>query len=160
MKRKSLFSFIVLGVFFVFGMILLFSNSVASYESLENFDGSITLYKSSSCGCCGIYSSYFKRNGNSKINVVNVPDTGKIMNDYNIPSFLESCHTVVIGDYFVEGHVPLEAVEKLLSEKPDILGIGMPGMPEGSPGMPGAKRGDFVIYGINKDGSSFEFMRI
>ena len=73
---------------------------------------------------------------------------------------MESCHTVVIGDYFIEGHIPLEAVEKLLVEKPDIKGIAMPGMPSGSPGMPGAKKGDFVIYAVNNDGTTEEFMRI
>ena len=56
--------------------------------------------------------------------------------------------------------MPLEAVEKLLKEQPDIAGIAMPGMPEGSPGMPGSKRGDFVIYAVNNDGSYSEFMRI
>ena len=80
--------------------------------------------------------------------------------NYEIPSQLESCHTAVIGDYFVEGHVPLEAVEKLLMEKPDVAGIAMPGMPSGSPGMPGTKRGDFIVYSVNNDGSYEEFMRI
>ena len=73
---------------------------------------------------------------------------------------MESCHTTVIGEYFVEGHVPVEAIEKLLAEKPDVAGIGMPGMPSGSPGMPGAKQGQFIIYSINKDGTINEFMRI
>ena len=80
--------------------------------------------------------------------------------EHEIPSELESCHTTIIGGYFVEGHIPLEAVEKLLKEKPDIKGIAMPGMPSGSPGMPGAKKGDFVVYKVNNDGSYDEFMRI
>ena len=54
----------------------------------------------------------------------------------------------------------MEAVSKLINEQPDILGIGMPGMPSGSPGMPGAKTGDFVIFAVAKDGSTSEFMRI
>ena len=73
---------------------------------------------------------------------------------------MESCHTTVMGNYFVEGHIPLEVVNKLLTEKPDIKGIAMPGMPNGSPGMPGVKRGDFVIYAINNDGSYAEWMRL
>ena len=79
---------------------------------------------------------------------------------YEIPPQMESCHTIIVGNYFVEGHVPLEAVEKLLREKPNIKGIAMPGMPSGSPGMPGAKNGDFVIYGVNQDGTTFEFARL
>ena len=60
----------------------------------------------------------------------------------------------------MEGHVPLEAIEKLLQEKPDIKGIAMPGMPSGAPGMLGKKTGDFVVYAVNNDGSYEEFMRI
>ena len=54
----------------------------------------------------------------------------------------------------------MEAVEKLLLEKPDIKGIAMPGMPSGSPGMPGAKKGNFIVYAVNNDGSYNEFMRL
>ena len=63
-------------------------------------------------------------------------------------------------DYFVEGHVPIEAIEKLMAEKPDIAGIALPGMPSGSPGMGGSRSGQFVIYAIGKDGTTTEFMRI
>lgn len=56
--------------------------------------------------------------------------------------------------------MPQEAITKLLTEKPEIKGIGMPGMPSGSPGMPGNKQGDFVVYAVQKDGSVTEFMRI
>ena len=66
----------------------------------------------------------------------------------------------IYGNYFVEGHIPIEAIKKLLVEKPDIKGIAMPGMPSGSPGMPGAKDGQFIIYAVAKDGSTYEFMRV
>jgi len=58
-----------------------------------------------------------------------------------------------IDGYVVEGHIPEEAVQKLLAEKPDIKGIGMAGMPSGSPGMPGPKTSDFVIYEITHEGT-------
>lgn len=120
----------------------------------------ITIYKSTSCGCCGIYANYFQRKGSSDLEIVNTENLDGIKKKYNIPTELQSCHTTIIGDYFVEGHIPVEAVEKLLNEKPNIKGIAMPGMPEGSPGMPGAKRGDFVIYAVNHDGSYEEFARL
>jgi hypothetical protein len=72
---------------------------------------------------------------------------------------MDSCHTLIIEDYFVEGHIPIEAIEKLLAEQPDIDGITLPDMPSGSPGMPGVKKGDFVIYSV-KGGKTSEFMRI
>ena len=82
-----------------------------------------------------------------------------IKSKYKIPQDMESCHTAVIADYFVEGHVPMEAVEKLLSEKPDIDGIALPGMPQGSLGMSGAKTAVFKIYALSA-GTASEFMII
>jgi len=131
-----------------------------SYDAVKKFNGSIKLYKSNSCGCCGIYSSYFKSKGNPNLKIINIQDNSEMMKKNDIPPFLESCHTLIIGKYFIEGHVPLEAIEKLLKEKPNISGIGMPGMPSGSPGMAGSKTEDFVIYGVDNNGTSFEFMRI
>ena len=80
-------------------------------------------------------------------------------NKHNIPSELESCHTTEVAGYFVEGHVPVEAIDKLLEEKPDIDGIALPGMPAGSPGMGGLKTEDFVIYAL-KDGEASVFMTL
>lgn len=118
-----------------------------------------TIYKGSGCGCCSIYTQYFKGQG-FETNVIDLPDINSIKTKYKIPYNMQSCHTTEIAGYFVEGHIPVEAVNKLIEEKPDIMGIAMPGMPTGSPGMPGKKVGDFVIYGINRDGSSYEFMRL
>jgi len=122
--------------------------------------GHVTLYKSPSCGCCSLYTDYAHTKGKLDIDVKNVPDITTIKNKYNIPKNMQSCHTMIIGDYFVEGHVPVEAIEKLMNEQPDIAGIAMPGMPSGSPGMPGTKTGDFIIYAINHNGDYEEFMRI
>ncbi|HLC65429.1 MAG TPA: DUF411 domain-containing protein [Candidatus Nanoarchaeia archaeon] len=119
----------------------------------------ITVFKSPTCGCCDIYSKYMKNQG-FEVEVTNTYDMDPIKSKYSIPPQLTSCHTTIVGDYFVEGHVPFEAVVKLLTEKPDIAGIGMPGMPSGSPGMQGAKQGQFVISAVGKDGSISEFMRI
>jgi hypothetical protein len=159
MSKKFIFLvlaiLIAVGLFFIPGKITgnaIKDNLVSAEEA--------TLYKSSSCGCCGVYGNYFQRKGNSDLEIVNLENLDGIKTKYNIPSELQSCHTTVIGDYFVEGHIPLEAIDKLLKEKPDIAGIAMPGMPEGSPGMPGAKRGDFIIYAVNHDGSYEKFMRL
>ncbi len=92
--------------------------------------------------------------------MISLENTTSIEKKYGVPKELESCHMMIVGDYFVEGHVPLEAINKLLGEKPDIVGIAMAGMPSGSPGMPGSKEGDFIIYAVNYNGSYKEFMRI
>ena len=82
-----------------------------------------------------------------------------IKSQYQIPAEMQSCHTSVIDDYFIEGHVPMEAIEKLMNEKPDIDGIALPRMPSGSPGMPGVKTETWIIYSL-KDGQYEEFMRV
>ena len=105
----------------------------------------IVIYKSPTCGCCEAYSSYLK-SMDIAVDVRNVTDLNVIKERFNIPPSLQSCHTMEVGEYVVEGHVPLEAIEKLLAEKPDIEGIAMPGMPSGSPGMPGPKAAPFTVY--------------
>ena len=142
-------------------LIVIFTNfgSSNNFETVNAYEGEMIVYKSVSCGCCGIYSSYFGREGNSAVEVRNVGDMDEIKERFNVPADLETCHTTVVGDYFIEGHVPLEVVEKLLKEKPDLAGIALPGMPQGSPGMPGFKNGDWIIYGVNHDGTYQEYMR-
>lgn len=161
MRKAYVFS--VIGILVVLLVIIALSNGKAtSFETLGQLNEEMTLYKSSTCGCCGIYSNYFMGQGNDALMVKNLDETSlsSFKREQGIPEEMESCHTTIVGDYFVEGHIPLEAVEKLLLEKPNIKGIAMPGMPSGSPGMPGGKYGDFVIYAINHDGSYEEFMRL
>lgn len=121
---------------------------------------SITLFKSPQCGCCAIYANYLKGKAKSEVIVKNVASTTSVHEQYKVPQAMWSCHTTIIDGYVVEGHIPVEAINKLLSEKPDIAGIAMPGMPSGSPGMPGAKSGPFVIYALNKDGTTSEYTRL
>ena len=116
------------------------------------------VYKSPTCGCCGRYVSYLEKNG-FKTETVITKDMNSIKKKYKIPGNMESCHTVVIGNYFIEGHIPIAAVDKILEEKPKISGIALPGMPSGAPGMPGRKLESFKIYSL-LDGTPSEFMVI
>lgn len=86
-------------------------------------------------------------------------DDNSVLSRFPVPEDMVSCHIVDWGRYYVEGHVPLAAIEKLFTEKPDIDGLVLPGMPDGSPGMEGTQQGDFVVYAM-KDGQATEFMRI
>lgn len=105
-----------------------------------------TVYKSASCGCCGGYIEELKRQG-ANVTVEVVADTrlAEIKAEHGISPELQSCHTSIIGGYVVEGHVPIEAVKKLITEKPDVKGIAIPGMPSGTPGMPGPKFAPFDV---------------
>jgi hypothetical protein len=118
----------------------------------------ITVYKSSYCGCCEGFIAALQEKGFT-VETVNVDDMAPIKEKYNIPSAMESCHTTVIGDYVLEGHVPIEAIQKLLLEKPAIDGIALPRMPAGSLGMPGSKTGTWTVYAMH-DGQTSVFMEI
>lgn len=117
----------------------------------------IVVYKTKTCGCCHVYTRYLDKE-KANVKVVDVDDLSVIKNQYDVPSNLESCHTSLVGGYVVEGHIPLEVIEKLLAEKPSIKGIALPGMPSGSPGMPGPKTEKWAIYAIGNDGQVSEFM--
>jgi len=117
-----------------------------------------TMYKTPTCGCCQVYGQYLKRE-DVNVTVVDVEDMSPIKEQHGIPRNLESCHTTMIGGYVVEGHIPMEVIERLLEEKPDIKGIALPGMPSGSPGMPGPKTEEWTIYALNNDGTVTEFMK-
>ena len=118
---------------------------------------SMVMTKTPGCGCCSDWADLARAEGYSV----------KIIEDYNyagtktshgIPEGLESCHSVRVDGYVVEGHVPFDAVRKLLTEKPDIAGISVPGMPAGSPGMgddPAAKFDVFAFGGSASDGEVY-----
>ncbi len=93
------------------------------------------------------------------VEVTETQNMEPIKKKYNIPQDMQSCHTMVIGDYFVEGHVPIEAINRLLAENPQIDGIALPAMPSGSPGMPGIKHGSFTIYALS-DGVPSVFTKL
>lgn len=119
---------------------------------------SVTVYKSPTCGCCIKYERYLE--GHSfQVESISTEDLTAIKDGLGIPLEMRSCHTVILGDYYVEGHVPVEAIQKLLQERPQIDGIALPGMPAGSPGMGGSKAEPFVIYAI-VGGQAREFMSI
>jgi hypothetical protein len=88
-----------------------------------------------------------------------VDEMTDMKDDLGIPQDMWSCHTSMVENYFLEGHVPLEALWKLLDERPAIDGLALPGMPSGSPGMSGEKTAPFVIYAI-VDGRGSEFVKL
>jgi len=107
-----------------------------------------TVYKNPACDCCHDYVAYLRQN-NFDVEVVDTGDLAPIKQQSGVPPALEGCHSTVVGGYVVEGHVPIDAVRRLLRERPQIRGISLPGMPAGSPGMSGEKTGPFVIYEIS-----------
>jgi hypothetical protein len=112
----------------------------------------VTVYRSPSCGCCEEWVSYLKSNGFAAT-VVSTNDLGAVKETMHVPADMQSCHTALIGGYVVEGHVPVEAIAKLLAEKPHVTGIAVPGMPGGSQGMSGPKE-PFTAYAFGPAGET------
>jgi hypothetical protein len=109
-------------------------------------------YKDPQCGCCEGYAAYLRKNGFT-VEVKPTNDLAEISRKAGVPSELQGCHTTFVGGYVVDGHVPIKTIRKLLSERPAIAGITLPGMPTGSPGMTGQKTAPFKIYAVTKDGT-------
>ena len=160
MTLKNLTKFIILLILSV--SLFFASNFVADKQkvlaSTNNNKLNVEVFKTQSCGCCYGYVLFLEK---EKFNVkqTDMRSLHSIKKKYNIPIEMQSCHTTIMGKYFIEGHVPFEAVNKLLKEQPDIDGIALPGMPIGTPGMPGDKDEPYVIYQL-KDGKSSVFMTI
>lgn len=106
-----------------------------------------TLYKNPQCGCCEQYADYLRQNGYT-VTVKPTHDLVAMSREAGIPDDFQGCHLAFIDDYVVSGHVPVGTVDRLLSERPDIKGVTLPGMPMGSPGMNGPKAAPFQIYEI------------
>ena len=104
-----------------------------------------TLYKNPQCGCCDEYARQLEALGVEVAIVDDVP-IGQVKERVGLPYGLGSCHTIEMGGYVIEGHVPFAAVERLFEEQPDTDGIGLAGMPIGTPGMPGPKQDDWSVY--------------
>src|SRR3990167_1956093 len=139
----------------VIGVVLFIVVALSAPGEPSKFSGmEATVYMSPTCGCCGNYVAYLTRKG-IKVKTVKTNEMQSIKDEMNIPEYLRACHTTVIADYIVEGHIPIEGIDKLLSEKPSIRGIALPGMPAASPGMPGEKTIPFDIYKL-QDGEKDE----
>lgn len=119
----------------------------------------VEVWKSPSCGCCKDWIAHMEKSG-FRFTVHEVGNTA-MRQRMRIPLALGSCHTAVIGRYAIEGHVPAKDVQRLLREKPDAVGLSVPGMPIGSPGMDGPEYGGrkdaFDVLLVAADGSTRVF---
>lgn len=114
----------------------------------------MTVYRDPSCGCCKAWAA-IARNAGYRVELIDHPDMPSIKRQHGVPDELRSCHTAIVGGFAVEGHVPLDDVKRLLTEKPrGIRGIAVAGMPLGSPGMevPDGTEQPFQVMAFDADG--------
>ena len=136
-SKKSFFKENLLNFLLFSGFIIvnIFNTQESSAKTQENIDIlKVVSYRSASCGCCKKWINHLRDNGLEVVDNL-VEDVSAIKIQYQIPNNLRSCHSAQIGKYTIEGHVPIESINKLLEEKPLISGLAVPGMPHGSPGM-------------------------
>lgn len=119
------------------------------------------VWKSPSCECCGAWVEHLEANGfDVKVSPTAPSMLDKIKRQAGIGEDLAACHTAKIGAYVIEGHVPAKDIERLLAEEPDALGLTVPGMPVGSPGMEqDGKTEPYDVLLIKKDGTTEIFAR-
>ncbi len=117
-------------------------------------------YNSPNCDCCDVYEQYLDDHLDGSLSASVPEEIDAVKADLGVPGELQSCHTVEIGPYFVEGHVPVETIATLLDDAPDIAGIALPGMPAGSPGMGGEKEGTWTVYAVDADGGVEPFVQL
>jgi hypothetical protein len=115
----------------------------------------VVVTKDPNCGCCGAWVDHMRAAGFS-VNVFTTPQVNRVKARLGVPDDLASCHTAEVGGYVVEGHVPAEAVKRLLAQKPKARGLAVPGMPVGSPGMevPGADPDTYEVVLFGQSGRS------
>ncbi len=117
----------------------------------------VEVYKSPSCGCCGNWVKHLEANG-FRTKVTNTDDIDQVKTRMNVPGKVQSCHTAVVDGYVIEGHVPAAEVKRLLKERPAILGVAVPGMPIGSPGMEvGDRVQPYNVVSFDKQGQTRVF---
>ena len=117
----------------------------------------IAVFKSATCGCCKAWVEHLKAAG-FDVRVTDVDDTTAARKRLGMPDAFGSCHTGTVGGYALEGHVPAADVKRLLAAKPKAVGLAVPGMPVGSPGMEvGTRRDPYDVLLVERNGRSTVF---
>jgi hypothetical protein len=118
----------------------------------------LTVYKDPNCGCCAKWVTHMSQNG-FVVTVRDTSDMDEIKKTMGVPASLQSCHTGIIDKYVIEGHIPADVVKKFLDAKPKDLGIAVPGMPAGSPGMEMGRVDKYDIVAFTREGKTRVFAK-
>lgn len=129
--------------------------SAGSGATTVDGEAPVMVYKLSTCGCCSDWIEHLREDGFA-VQAEDVVDLGRIKERYGVTRELGSCHTAIVGGYVVEGHVPAADLRRLLEERPEnVVGLAVPGMPIGSPGMEqGDQEDPFDVIAFKLDGTT------
>lgn len=120
----------------------------------------MTVYKSSTCGCCAKWVDHVHAAGFATT-IHDTEDMDQIKDKLGVPPAVRSCHTALVGTYLIEGHVPAADIRRLLAQQTKTMGLAVPGMPGGTPGMAQAGKpiSDFEVVAFERDGGTRIFAR-
>ena len=118
----------------------------------------IMVFKTPTCSCCGKWVEHLKSNG-FVVKVQEVSDTSPYQRQYHVPRTMQSCHTAVVNGYTIEGHVPAAEIKRLLNERPKLVGLAVPGMPLGSPGMESSRSEPYSVMSFDESGRASVYAR-
>lgn len=129
--------------------------TVAQASAPETLEA--TVYRDPSCGCCGAWVEHLRSNG-FQVSVVQEHNMDAVKQEHNVPAGLASCHTALINGAVIEGHVPAADIKRFLSQESDAIGLAVPGMPVGSPGMEaGETQEPFTVFSFDQQGNAEAF---
>lgn len=113
----------------------------------------VQVFKTLTCGCCANWVKHLQEHG-FLTRVTELEDLADVKAKHNVPAKAQSCHTATVGGYVLEGHVPAADVQRLLKERPAVVGLAVPGMPVGSPGMevPNVKPSPYDVVSFDQRG--------
>ncbi|HKE86959.1 MAG TPA: DUF411 domain-containing protein [Vicinamibacterales bacterium] len=137
---------------------LLLTATMATLVGRQQQRPTVDVYKDPTCGCCSKWVEHMQANGFA-VRTTNREDLADLKAKHGVPPGVRSCHMAVVNGYVVEGHVPANDIQRLLKERPAIVGLAVPGMPIGSPGMevPGQKAQPFDVLSFDKNGQTRVF---
>ena len=116
-----------------------------------------TFYKQQQCECCEAHADYLRKNG-FELEIMSVKDLAGMSRDAGVPSGFQGCHLIKLNGYVFEGHLTSEIIKRFLAERPqDTIGLSIPGMPRGVPGMEGPKDGPITVYAVKKGGTTSNY---
>jgi hypothetical protein len=129
-----------------------------SHQDRDVDAAEITVYKSPQCGCCSKWAAHLRQHGFAvkEMSTAHLPE---YKSRYGVTPELASCHTAVVEGYVIEGHVPAADIQRLLTERPEVQGLVVSGMPIGSPGMEGPHKKPYEVLSIGKEGERRVFSR-
>ncbi len=116
----------------------------------------VTVYKSPTCGCCSSWVDHLREDGFA-VKTVDTTNLGAIKSMAGVKPELASCHTAMVDGYLIEGHVPPEDIKRLLTERPAVKGLTVPGMPSGAPGMEAPNPEHYQVLTIDAEGKTTVF---